>query len=181
MQSLTKENPISVREDLTSVHFDDRRDGSVIDTIVIHTMHNPELETPLTAESCKACLDKYQVSAHYLIDREGQIWRVVSEGKRAWHAGVSKMPDPADGRDSVNHFSIGIELIATETSGLTTHQYSSLAMLTADIAKRHQIRNILGHSDIAPDRKTDPWNLDWAHYKELLKNKVECNEVRFTT
>lgn len=138
-----------------------------VDTIVIHSMFNPDSRTPYTIEACIAILNRYEVSAHYLIDREGKICRLVPEDRQAWHAGASKMPPP-DNRSGVNAFSIGIELIGNEVGGFTNRQYMFLVRLTSDITGRIPIRYILGHSDIAPDRKTDPWNFDWGRYRLLL-------------
>ncbi len=70
-----------------------------------------------------------------------------------------------DGRKNVNDFSIGIELDGTMTSGFTDAQYTSLRALIADIKTRNKISSIVGHSDIAPGRKTDPWQFDWEKLK----------------
>ncbi|MEM7120850.1 MAG: N-acetylmuramoyl-L-alanine amidase [Pseudomonadota bacterium] len=105
------------------------------------------------------------VSAHYLIDRAGQLFRLVPETERAWHAGVSHWRGISD----VNSASIGIEL---ENKGhefgpepYPAAQMATLVALAGDIVTRHCIeaRNVVGHSDIAPSRKQDPgeW-FDWA-------------------
>lgn len=157
---------IQYRE-LPSIHFDQRPPGVEIDTLVIHSMHDPLAADPFAPAACKAALDRYRVSAHYLIDRDGLVWKCVPEGARAWHAGESRMPE--DGRENVNHFSIGVELIGGETSGFTAAQYQSAAALAAEIIARRPIKRILGHSDIAPQRKTDPWNFDWDRFRALLE------------
>lgn len=147
---------------------DDERDPDSIDTIVIHSMYNPKSETPFTAESCKAILDEYKVSAHYLIDRDGTAWQLIPENRMAWHAGKSRMPEP-DKREKVNFFSIGIELISNESYGFTDAQYTALVPLIRDIMERCPIRNILGHEDITAgvreNPKTDPWNFDWDRFR----------------
>jgi len=162
---------------LTSQFYDEREPEARVDTIILHSMYNPEKENGLSVTACKECLDSYQVSAHYFIDREGGVWQAVPEDKRAWHAGKSTMPE--DGRESVNGFSIGIELIGTETSGYTEDQYKSLSLLTRDIMSRHEIKFIYGHSDIAPGRKTDPWNFDWQKFKSSL-NLSSTHKVQFS-
>lgn len=102
-----------------------------------------------------------KVSAHYLVDEEGQIYAMVPEEKRAWHAGVSHWR----GRDNLNDISIGIEI---ENPGhewgyrpFPKVQMEAVADLCQDILSRHPIppRNVVGHSDIAPMRKEDPGEL----------------------
>ena len=151
---------------LPSDQFEDRPEGMEIDVLIIHSIHNPASKDRFSAHSCKECLDKHGVSSHYLIDLKGNVWQLVAEEKKAWHAGISKMPE--DGREGVNDFSIGIELIGTEDTDFTEAQYKALALLTKDILGRHPVRNIYGHCDIAPDRKTDPWGLDWSRYQHNI-------------
>lgn len=155
---------LAIRE-LPTDQFEERPAGVAIDTLVVHSMHNPEADDKFSAQSCKECLDKFEVSAHYIVDLAGVIWRTVQEDKKAWHAGPSRMPDPADGREKVNDFSIGIELVGTEDTDFTEAQYRSLCSLIKDISSRHAIKNVVGHSDIAPERKTDPWGLDWQRVR----------------
>jgi AmpD protein len=83
---------------------------------------------------------------------------LVDEKNIAYHAGVSKMPD---GRTGVNNFSIGIELMNTKKDSYTESQYSGLNKLIDYLENNHQIKYVLGHQDISPDRKTDPWNFNW--------------------
>lgn len=122
-------------------------------------------EAALTTFSVKAIKDIfwfYGVSAHYIIDREGRISEFVPPTRLAFHAGKSKMPDPADGRESVNNFSIGIELLGSENSGFTELQYQSLRALISLLKSKFSIKHIVGHSDIAPGRKIDPIGFDWS-------------------
>jgi N-acetyl-anhydromuramyl-L-alanine amidase AmpD len=171
---------LEVRE-LASDHFEDRPDGVAIDTIIIHSMHNPKSEDKFSAVSCKQCLDECGVSAHYIIDLEGVVWRTVPEDKKAWHAGESKMPDPNDLRDGVNAFSLGIELIGTEEDEFTDAQYESLALLSQDIMTRFSICHFYGHSDIAPQRKTDPWGFDWVRFRKSLDSACQGKVVKFSS
>ena len=153
---------------LPTDQFEERPKDTVIDTLIIHSMHNPEAKNRFFALSCKECLDKHGVSSHYLIDLNGTVWQLVPEDKKAWHAGISKMPE--DGREGVNDFSVGIELIGSEDTYFTGAQYQALALLTKDILSRHPIQYIYGHNDIAPGRKTDPWGLDWSRYWQDIQH-----------
>ncbi|NMC61896.1 MAG: hypothetical protein GYA55_01870 [SAR324 cluster bacterium] len=121
------------------------------------------------------------MASHYLISRNGDIYALVEEGKRAWHAGESQMCFEDDTRCMVNDFSIGIELIATETSGFTDAQYKSLSELINNIIERHPICSIVGHENIAPARKTDPGQFfDWQYLKEQLSQLgMVINMIRF--
>lgn len=159
---------------LPTDQFEDRSKGTEIDTLIIHSMYNPEEKDGFSAFSCKKCLDKHGVSAHYLIDLGGTVWQLISEDKKAWHAGISRMPE--DGREGVNAFSIGIELIGSEDTDFTEAQYQALALLTKDILSRHPLQYIYGHCDVAPGRKTDPWDLDWSRYREdILRSRIIAN------
>jgi N-acetylmuramoyl-L-alanine amidase len=106
-----------------------------------------------------------RVSCHYLIAEDGQIFRMVSEDKRAWHAGQSYWR----GIHNVNAASVGIEIVNPGHEfgyrPFTEQQMDALVPLLAVIVDRHQIprANVVGHSDIAPARKQDPGELfDWA-------------------
>lgn len=112
-----------------------------------------------------------QVSAHCLIDRSGRVTQFVSFADRAWHAGASHFA----GRDNCNDFSIGIELEGADDQTYTSVQYLSLAAITHLLLARYpglQAERIVGHSTIAPSRKTDPGPLfDWSHYFALLESR----------
>ncbi|CAK8717025.1 AmpD protein [Candidatus Electrothrix aarhusensis] len=162
---------------LPTDQFEDRPEGTVIDTLIIHSMHNPEAKDRFSALSCKECLDKHGVSSHYMVDCSGTVWQSVPENKKAWHAGASRMPE--DGREGINAFSIGIELIGTEDTDFTEAQYQALALLTRDILSRHPLQYIYGHCDIAPGRKTDPWGLDWSRYRKDVLCSCPYANLRF--
>lgn len=124
---------------------------------------------------CRTLLVAVKLSYHYLIDRGGRVFRLVPEDRIAWHAGVSKMP--SDGREWVNSFSIGVCLTASHpkddpdvasgrVAGYTDQQYDALAKLIADIRTRHPIQFLVGHDEIAPERKYDPGELfDWSRFR----------------
>lgn len=107
----------------------------------------------------------FKVSAHWCVDEDGQIYRLVAEEMRAWHAGISNWRQ----RNLVNDISIGIELINPGHDfgyrPFPGPQMDALIALAAEILVRHEIppANVVGHSDIAPQRKNDPGELfDWA-------------------
>lgn len=133
-----------------------------VDTIVLHSSYNAQGGDVYSVDRTIDEYEQYGVGAHYLIDRSGAVLRLVEEANIAYHAGSSKMPD---GRKNVNDFSIGIEVIATEESGYTDKQYAAVNALIADIKTRRTIKSVVGHGDIAPGRKTDPWKFDWKKLK----------------
>lgn len=113
-----------------------------------------------------------QVSAHLLIQRNGAIIQYVPFSERAWHAGESMF----DGRENCNDFAIGIELEGTDDIAYTDAQYQALATVTRLLQKQYSkitLDRIVGHSDIAPGRKTDPGpSFDWIGFKALLTKDV---------
>lgn len=163
-------SPLTIIQLPSTNKSDNERDLQSIDTIIVHTLYNPNAHGDLSITTAKEVLDDAAVSSHYVIARDGKVYQLVPEKYQAWHAGESKMPG-ADGRTGVNVFSLGIELIATETSGITAAQYNSLTSLVLDISIRLPIKNILGHADIAPGRKTDPWKFDWKTWQASLQAK----------
>lgn len=139
-----------------SPNHDDRR-GRAVDMIVIHYTGMASAGESLA----RLCDPAAKVSAHYLIDEQGGVCRLVAEERRAWHAGVARW----DGEQDVNACSIGIEL---QNPGhefgyraFPKPQIAALIALAADIAARHEVpaARILGHSDVAPTRKSDPGEL----------------------
>src|SRR4249919_1753663 len=117
-------------------------------------------------ESGQAAIDRLrdpeaQVSAHYLVDEDGTIHRMVAEDNRAWHAGKSSWRGVTD----VNSASIGIEIVNPGHEfgyrPFPDEQIAALIPLVADIKERHGVGrgNVVGHSDIAPSRKDDPGEL----------------------
>lgn len=106
-----------------------------------------------------------EVSSHFFIRRDGEPVQFVACERRAWHAGASRWR----ARERCNDFSIGIELEGTDEVGFTDLQYAELARLTGDLRGRYPIEDIVGHSDIAPGRKTDPGPcFDWVRYRTLI-------------
>lgn len=111
-----------------------------------------------------------RVSAHFLIERDGEVTQFVSCLDRAWHAGVSSF----EGRETCNDFSVGIELEGTDEQPFTDAQYVALIDLTRQIQSAFPAitaARICGHSDIAPGRKTDPGPyFEWPRYKAALQD-----------
>lgn len=99
-----------------------------------------------------------RVSAHFFIRRDGEMIQFVPCGMRAWHAGASCW----QGRERCNDFSLGIELEGTDDTPFTERQYEALNKLLAVLRAAYAVQGIVGHSDIAPGRKTDPGpHFDW--------------------
>ncbi len=129
-----------------SVNFNERRPSFVI----LHHTGNPEAKRALATLSNPV----EEVSAHYLVARDGTIYYLVDEMKRAWHAGDSWWGGPID----MNSASIGIELVNDGREPYAEQQIAALLALLADIEQRYRIppANFIGHGDIAPGRKVDP-------------------------
>lgn len=124
-------------------------------------------ELDCTMDSSFESLIGVEVSAHFLITRDGQLTQFVSVDDRAWHAGVSSF----NGRENCNDFSVGIELEGTDTCAYTDKQYDSLVFLVNSLMHQYGIcqKHIVGHSDIAPGRKTDPGaSFDWQRFNTQL-------------
>jgi hypothetical protein len=134
-----------------------------IDTIIIHSSYNAvgddvhNLDDIIYKE-----YKPYGVSPHYIVSREGKIYRLVEDKNIAYHAGVSKVPD---GRTGVNAFSLGIEIVNTKSEKPNEAQYEALRNLLDYLKGEYKIKYVLGHSDIAPGRKDDPWNFDFNKIK----------------
>jgi len=133
-------------------------DGREIDTVVIHSTYNATGGDPFSVAKIIDIYKSYSVAPHYLVARDGTVYRLVEEKNIAYHAGDSKMPD---GRKNVNDFSIGIEIIGKDDGTPSDEQYASLEKLLTDIKARNDIKHIVGHSAIARGRKNDTWGFDW--------------------
>jgi len=105
-----------------------------------------------------------RVSAHFLIRRDGELIQFVACEKRAWHAGASSW----QGRERCNDFSIGVELEGCDDQPFEDLQYRQLVALLVALRKRYPIEVVVGHSDIAPGRKTDPGPcFDWLRLSRI--------------
>ena len=163
---------------LHSPNFGVRPDVTIIDLIVIHSISLPpgqyggnEVQALFTNTLDWAQHPYFQtikgmeVSSHFYIRRNGDLWQFVSCDDRAWHAGKSCYR----GRDNCNDHSIGIELEGLEGESFETGQYETLADLCAAISTRYNIHHIAGHEHIAPGRKIDPGpGFDWTLLQQSL-------------
>ena len=155
------QSEISIKNRLVSFGFAKHSDRS-IDTIVLHSSYNSMGGDEYSVDKVIGIWKSYGVAPHYMIDRKGAIYRLVEDTNIAYHAGVSEMPD---GRENVNDFSIGIEILNTLDDNYTDAQYAAVKRLVASLKEQYKIKYVLGHDDIAPGRKTDPWNFDWKKLK----------------
>jgi N-acetyl-anhydromuramoyl-L-alanine amidase len=164
-----------------SPHFDQRPPGVLPELIVVHGISLPpgEFGTPwidrlftgtlaAAANPGFAAIAGLRVSAHAVIRRDGAITQYVPFAARAWHAGESSYR----GRAACNDFSVGIELEGTDEIAYTETQYQSLASLVHTLCRAYptlSTERLVGHSDIAPGRKTDPGPaFDWPRLRALL-------------
>jgi N-acetyl-anhydromuramyl-L-alanine amidase AmpD len=110
-------------------------------------------------------------SAHYMIGRDGKVYKLLADNLVAYHAGESEW----NGRKGLNEWSIGIELIGHITSDYTEEQYQALQLLCAQLMSKHGIKveNIIGHEHVSPGRKIDPGPLfDWDRLEGGLRSVV---------
>ena len=143
-----------------SPNHDARPEGGRVDMLVLHYTG---MKTAAEAID-RLCDPAARVSAHYVIDEDGTVWRLVEESRRAWHAGVSFW----QGTENLNAASIGIELVNPGHEwgyrAFPQAQMVSLETLCRGLLRRHPIPadRVVGHSDVAPLRKQDPGELfDW--------------------
>lgn len=178
---------VGVRQ-VPSPNYNQRPDVDDVSLLVIHNISLPPDEYgtgfvedffcnnldaskhPYFAEICHL-----QVSAHVFIGRDGEVVQFVNFDHRAWHAGQSCFCE----RDNCNDFSIGIELEGSDHQAYTEEQYKALASCTLAIQDRYpaiNLNRIVGHSDIAPGRKSDPGDaFDWNQYRSRLLSETNLN------
>ena len=164
-------------EYIPSPNCDDRPAGA-IELLVIHNISLPPGEfggdgvqrlftdtLDINAHPYYRTIAGLKVSAHFFVRRDGRIIQFVSCLRRAWHAGESCW----QGRPRCNDFSLGIELEGSDAVPFTDAQYDALHRLTMVLRAAYPIYGIAGHSDIAPQRKTDPGCcFEWARYLAAL-------------
>lgn len=161
-----------------SPNFGPRPLNTAIDLIVVHSISlppgqygGPEIEALFTntldwdAHPYFQQIRGAEVSAHFVIRRDGALIQFVSCDDRAWHAGRSSFQD----RDNCNDFSIGIELEGLEGDDFESPQYETLSSLCAAIAQHYPVQHVAGHEHVAPGRKKDPGaGFDWAQLQQSL-------------
>nr|WP_315208554.1 1,6-anhydro-N-acetylmuramyl-L-alanine amidase AmpD [uncultured Albidiferax sp.] len=155
----------------SSPNFGPRPVGARTDLVVVHSISLPPGEyggndvqalfgntLDWSAHPYFESIRGLQVSAHFYIRRQGELWQFVSADDRAWHAGASQYR----GRNNCNDDSIGIELEGLEGENFEPAQYDTLASLLAALVPAYPIRHVAGHEHIAPGRKHDPGaGFDW--------------------
>jgi N-acetyl-anhydromuramoyl-L-alanine amidase len=170
--AIDSEGVIANAKQIASPNYDDRVDHCDIDMVVIHNISLPPSEyggngiialftNQLNPNEHPYYATIYQakVSSHFLIRRDGELIQFVPCSKRAWHAGISTWA----GRERCNDFSVGIELEGSDFETFEDVQYQILNTLLSALKKNYPIQHIVGHSDIAPGRKTDPGPFfDWS-------------------
>ncbi|MEJ2576209.1 MAG: 1,6-anhydro-N-acetylmuramyl-L-alanine amidase AmpD [Gammaproteobacteria bacterium] len=164
-----------------SPNQDERPAGTAVDLLVIHNISLPPGEfgghwiedlflnrLDAGAHPYFAAIADQRVSAHALIRRDGSLLQFVPLERRAWHAGASCF----GGREACNDFSVGIELEGSDETPFTAAQYRRLAEVAREVMRRYPAiapERIVGHSDIAPERKTDPGpHFDWPRFRREL-------------
>lgn len=166
-----------------SPNSDRRPDGSIIGLIVVHSISLPPCEFGGAGVKALftndldpgehpyyATVHHLRVSAHFFVQRDGTIVQFVSVEDRAWHAGLSSWK----GCERCNDFSVGIELEGCDTAPFEEVQYRRLVELVAELRSRYPIEEVVGHSDIAPGRKTDPGPyFDWCLLRDMLDSSGE--------
>lgn len=144
-----------------SPNHDARGAGSTIDMVVLHYTG---MRTAAAALD-RLCDPASRVSSHYVVDEDGTVYRLVDDGRRAWHAGVACWAGATD----INARSLGIEIVNPGHEfgyrPFPAAQIEAVARLTGELVRRHGIdpRRVVGHADVAPSRKEDPGEFfDWA-------------------
>lgn len=168
---------LSFAKQTPSPNYDKRPTGD-ISLLVIHNISLPPNEfdnnyiedfftnqLDVNVHAYFKTIQDIRVSSHLLIKREGSIIQFVPFDKRAWHAGESSFA----GRKNCNDFSIGIELQGSDDTAYEKIQYSALIKTIRELKKSYPIKHIVGHSSIAPERKTDPGPaFDWKQLNEFI-------------
>jgi AmpD protein len=166
---------------IASPNYDSRPAGVEADLIVVHGISLPPGEfggpwidrlftnsLPAEVHPYFAEVDSLRVSSHVVVARDGTVTQYVAFTERAWHAGKSMY----QGREACNDFSVGVELEGTDTLPYEPTQYGALAEIVAALCAaypRLSPDRLVGHSDIAPGRKTDPGPaFDWPHARRLI-------------
>jgi N-acetyl-anhydromuramoyl-L-alanine amidase len=167
-----------------SPNFGARPAGASIDLVVLHSISLPPgqyggdaIERLFTnrldwdSHAYYQGLRGLQVSAHFLVRRQGELIQFVSCDSRAWHAGESAWR----GRADCNDYSIGIELEGLEGDRFENVQYRALTRLLTALRRRYRVAQVVGHEHVAPQRKTDPGpGFDWQRLARELDWPVQC-------
>jgi AmpD protein len=167
---------------VASPNFDARPAGVAPDLLIVHGISLPPGEyggswidqlftnqLPWNAHPYFKQIEGMKVSSHLLIRRDGEVVQYVAFNQRAWHAGLSSY----QGRERCNDFSIGIELEGTDDSPYEAEQYRELTRVLLALCGGYpslSLERLVGHSDVAPGRKTDPGDsFDWPRLRAMLR------------
>jgi len=165
-----------------SPNCDERPPGVEPDLIILHGISLPPGEfggpwidrlftnrLPAGAHPYFDEIAALRVSAHVLVRRDGEAVQYVPFHQRAWHAGVSSW----EGRERCNDYSIGIEIEGTDASPYEAAQYATVAALIVELCRAYpslSIERVVGHSDVAPGRKSDPGiAFDWPRLRTEVR------------
>jgi N-acetyl-anhydromuramoyl-L-alanine amidase len=162
-----------------SPNFSARPAGARVDTVVLHSISLPPGEyggegierlftntLDWSAHPYFETIRGLEVSAHFVVRRDGEILQFVSIDERAWHAGRSRWEE----REAANDWSIGIELEGLEGETFEPAQYAALERLLPAIDRVRAVRHVVGHEHVAPGRKIDPGpGFDWAALQARLR------------
>ncbi len=190
MSFVVQEGILTGAQFIASPNFNERPTNA-INTIVIHNISLPPNEfgktdkqgnhyvTALFTNTLNSndhpyfkAIEGLQVSAHLFITRDGQVTQFVNLNQRAWHAGQSSYL----GKAGCNDDSIGIELEGTDHTAFTHAQYHTLAQVIVALYRAYPDtrRHLVGHSDIAPIRKTDPGShFDWLRLRKAVSQLMK--------
>jgi AmpD protein len=169
-----------------SPNCDDRPAGQAPELLVVHGISLPPGEfggpwidalftnsLPRDEHPYFATVADLRVSAHALVRRDGSVVQYVPFHRRAWHAGASQWR----GRERCNDFSVGIELEGSDASAYAPAQYVALASIVVELCRAYPTLSadaIVGHSDVAPGRKSDPGiAFDWPLLRSLVRYGLE--------
>jgi AmpD protein len=169
-----------------SPNCDDRPPGTAPELVIVHGISLPPGEyggpwidllftnaLPRDVHPYFATVADLRVSAHLLIRRDGELVQYVPFDRRAWHAGVSSW----HGRERCNDYSIGIELEGSDHESYESAQYAMLGRVIALLCRTYPMldpERVVGHSDVAPGRKTDPGiAFDWPRLRALVRFELD--------
>jgi N-acetyl-anhydromuramoyl-L-alanine amidase len=176
---LTPEGLVEGARYVASPNCDERPPDTPVELVVVHAISLPPGEfgghgiidlftnrLDPSGHPYYAGIAALKVSSHFLIRRDGELLQFVPCGRRAWHAGASQWR----GRDRCNDWSIGVELEGTDSVAFEAAQYARLAALLRLLGQAYPVKDVVGHSDVAPGRKTDPGPcFDWTLLRSLAK------------
>jgi AmpD protein len=172
---------LSARQ-VVSPNVDERPDGVQATLIIVHGISLPPGEyggpwidllftnqLPVDQHPYFKQIEGLKVSSHLLIRRDGELVQYVPFHRRAWHAGASNY----QGRERCNDFSIGIELEGMDDEAYEAAQYQQLSKVILSLCKHYpslSTQHVVGHSDVAPGRKSDPGEaFDWQRLRAMIK------------